>query len=133
MNIKAVIDTNVLVSSFLSKNQKSPTVRIANAILAGKFTLVYSQEMLEEYEDVLGRSYLKLPSENVEALLAHIRAIGEAVTPADTSEDFPDPDDKVFYCTAIASEAKLVTGNLKHYPKSAIVVTPAEFCELAQL
>ena len=31
MSVKAVIDTNVLVSSFLSKNPNSPTVRIANA------------------------------------------------------------------------------------------------------
>ena len=33
MSVKAVIDTNVLVSSFLSKNPLSPPVKIADAIL----------------------------------------------------------------------------------------------------
>ena len=37
MSVKAVIDTNVLVSAFLSKNQDSPTVRIANAIFDEMF------------------------------------------------------------------------------------------------
>ena len=40
-------------------------------------------------------------------------------------------DDKVFFCTALASEAHLVTGNLKHYPKTDFIVTPAQFCEIA--
>jgi len=33
MSIKAVIDTNVLVSAFLTKNLNSPTYRVASAIL----------------------------------------------------------------------------------------------------
>ena len=49
MSVKAVIDTNVLVSSFLSKNPNSPTVRIANALLGGRFTPVYSRGMIDEY------------------------------------------------------------------------------------
>jgi hypothetical protein len=42
-----------------------------------------------------------------------------------------DPDDKVFFCTALAGDAKLVTGNIKHYPPAELVVTPAQFCEIA--
>ena len=61
MSIKAVIDTNVLVSAFLTKNQNSPTYRIADAILNDRFTAVYSHGMLDEYAEVLGRDYLNLP------------------------------------------------------------------------
>ena len=131
MNIKAVIDTNVLVSAFLTKNLDSPTYRVAAAILDDKFTPVYSLGMLDEYADVLGRDYLKLPSSRVDELLMHIKLFGKEVVPTDSGETFPDPDDKVFFCTALAGASNLVTGNMRHYPKADFVVTPAQFCELA--
>ena len=130
MSVKAVIDTNVLVSSFLSKNPNSPTVRIADALLDGKFTPVYSWGMIEEYVEVLGRDYLNLQASQVKEFVEHLKAIGEEVVPVDSNENFPDPDDKVFFCTALADEAHLVTGNMKHYPPASLVVTPAQFCEL---
>ena len=130
MSIKAVIDTNVLVSAFLTKNLNSPTYRVADAILDDKFTLVYSLWMLDEYVDVLGRDYLKLPPSRVEELLMHIKLFGKEVVPAESDAQFPDPDDKVFFCTALAGAANLVTGNMKHYPKADFIVTPAQFCEI---
>jgi putative PIN family toxin of toxin-antitoxin system len=131
MGIKAVIDTNVLVSSFISKNPNSPTVRIIKAIAEGIFTPVYSDDILSEYEEVLGRGHFKLDPAAISILIQRIKEIGEAVSPIDSEEDFPDPDDKVFFCTALAGDAKLVTGNIKHYPPAELVVTPAQFCEIA--
>ena len=131
MGIKAVIDTNVLVSSFISKNTNSPTVRIIKAIIEGIFTPVYSDDILSEYEEVLGRGRFKLDPAAISILIQRIKEIGEAVSPIDSEEDFPDPDDKVFFCTALAGDAKLVTGNIKHYPPAELVVTPAQFCEIA--
>ena len=131
MGIKAVIDTNVLVSSFISKNPNSPTVRIIKAIAEGIFTPVYSDDILSEYEEVLGRGHFKLDPSAISILIQRIQEIGEAVSPIDSEEDFPDADDKVFFCTALAGDAKLVTGNMKHYPPVELVVTPAQFCEIA--
>ena len=131
MGIKAVIDTNVLVSSFISKNPNSPTVRIIKAIIEGIFTPVYSDDILSEYEEVLGRGHFKLDPSAISILIQRIKEIGEAVSPIDSEEDFPDPDDKVFFCTALAGDAQLVTGNIKHYPTAELVVTPAQFCEIA--
>ena len=131
MGIKAVIDTIVLVSSFISKNPNSPTVRIIKAIAEGIFTPVYSDDILSEYEEVLGRGHFKLDPSAISILIQRIKEIGEAVSPIDSEEDFPDPDDKVFFCTALAGDAKLVTGNIKHYPPAELVVTPAQFCEIA--
>ena len=131
MGIKAVIDTNVLVSSFISKNPNSPTVRIIKAIAEGIFTPVYSDDILSEYEEVLGRGHFKLAPSAISILIQRIREIGEAVFPIDSEGDFPDLDDKVFFCTALAGDAKLVTGNIKHYPPAELVVTPAQFCEIA--
>ena len=131
MGIKAVIDTNVLVSSFISKNPNSPTVRIIKAIAEGIFTPVYSDDILSEYEEVLARGHFKLDPSAISILIQRIKEIGEAVSPIDSEEDFSDPDDKVFFCTALAGDAKLVTGNIKHYPPAELVVTPAQFCEIA--
>lgn len=131
MGIKAVIDTNVLVSSFISKNTNSPTVRIIKAIIEGIFTPVYSDDILSEYEEILGRGRFKLDPAAISILIQRIKEIGEAVSPIVSEEDFPDPDDKVFFCTALAGDAQLVTGNIKHYPTAELVVTPAQFCEIA--
>lgn len=133
MGIKAVIDTNVLVSSFISKNPNSPTVRIIKAIAEGILTPVYSDDILSEYEEVLGRGHFKLDPSAISILIQRIQEIGEAVSPIDSEEDFPDADDKVFFCTALAGDAKLVTGNIKHYPPAELVVTPAQFCEMASI
>ncbi|MCQ2072302.1 MAG: PIN domain-containing protein [Bacteroidaceae bacterium] len=44
---------------------------------------------------------------------------------------FPDPKDIVFYEVALSKEGSfLVTGNIKHFPKDPIVVTPAEFLDI---
>ena len=44
-----------------------------------------------------------------------------------TEDSFIDLKDVVFYEVALSHEgSSLVTGNIKHFPKSPIVVTPAE-------
>ena len=43
---------------------------------------------------------------------------------------FPDPDDRIFYCVALAAQsdnALLVTGNAKHFPQAPFIITPADF------
>ena len=43
----------------------------------------------------------------------------------------PDEDDRVFYEVTLSMEDSfLVTGNLKHYPSSPQVITPADFIKL---
>ena len=50
-----------------------------------------------------------------------------------SDEYFPDPKDVVFYEVAMSKEdAYLVTGNIKHFPKKPIAVTPAEMLEILQ-
>ena len=105
-------------------------MRIIKAIAEGIFTPVYSDDILSEYEEVLGRGHFKLDPSAISILIQRIKEIGEAVSPIDSEEDFLDPDDKVFFCTALAGDAKLVTGNIKHYPPAELVVTPAQFCEI---
>ena len=131
--IKAVIDTNVLVSAFWTRNPHSPTVRIASAILHNVFTPLYSADIIAEYREVLMRSHFCFDVEDVNALIECIVKNGELVVPAPSDADFPDPSDKVFFCTTMskrADESLLVTGNAKHYPPVDFIVSPAEFCQI---
>ena len=46
-------------------------------------------------------------------------------------EPMPDEDDRVFYEVTLSKEDSfLVTGNLKHYPTSPRVITPADFINI---
>ena len=79
MNIKRVVlDTNVIVSASLSRDGKP--ANIYRMFLAGKLTLVYCEEILAEYEDVLYRPHLKIPINDADIVIAAVRQHGEKVT-----------------------------------------------------
>ena len=132
--IKAVIDTNVLVSGLWTHDSESPTKRILLALLSNEFVFLQNDLIIAEYIDVLNREKFDFDKNEVARLIEHIKRSGKVISPEHAAEIFPDPDDRVFYEVALADpDSRLVTGNLKHYPTSPIVVTPARFCELLGL
>lgn len=127
MIIYAVIDTNVLVSALLAARTDSPTVLIRDYILEGSIIPLYNEEILMEYKAVLSRSKFGFPSLLVEDLISSIVQTGISSERVETEDSFIDLKDVVFYEVALSHEGSyLVTGNIKHFPKSPIVVTPAE-------
>jgi putative PIN family toxin of toxin-antitoxin system len=54
--VRAVVDTNVWVSAVL--NESGLPARVLEAYLAGRFTLVVSEPMLEEMAEVMARPRL---------------------------------------------------------------------------
>ena len=125
----AVIDTNVIVSALLSRNNKeSNTSRVFEAILDGRITPLYNEEILDEYKEVLGRSKFPFYKEDVEMVEILMVAVGLKIGRTTSFEGvFPDPKDVVFYeVTLSKDDAYLVTGNIKHFPQKPFVVTPAE-------
>jgi len=129
--IHAVIDTNVLVSAFITKNQDSSTAKVWSAILNGNIVPMYSDEIVEEYKDVLHRKKFDIPEQLIKDALNHIMMNGVRGERVLSDEFFPDPKDVVFYEVAMSKDdAYLVTGNTKHFPKKPIVVTPAEMLEI---
>lgn len=131
MSVRAVIDTNVLVSAYWTGNPDSPPARVYRAVLSGTITALVNDEVISEYRDVLHRPKFGFNPEDIDKDVAFMEQAGVVVHPAESDAHFPDIDDKVFFCTALAGGAYLVTGNLKHYPQAGFVVTPARFCELA--
>ena len=129
--IYAVIDTNVLVSAFITKNQDSSTAKVWSAMLNFDIIPMYSEEIIEEYKDVLHRKKFDIPEQLIKDALNHIMVNGVRGERVLSDDFFPDPKDVVFYEVAISKDdAYLVTGNTKHFPKKPIVVTPAEMLEI---
>ena len=126
----AVFDTNVFVSSLLSKRADSPTVVLLDYVLDGKIVLLYSDEIISEYDEVLHREKFEFSDERINAVLEMVKT-GLCLDPTPSGIAFPDADDAVFYEVALSKkDAYLVTGNTKHFPKTPIVVTPAEMMEI---
>lgn len=131
--IRAVFDTNVVVAGFLSS--AGPPGRIVDWLRNGSALAVVDDRILAEYAEVLVRPRFGFRPADVEEVLAAIRswATWAEVGPRDGVE-LPDPDDAPFAECALIEAVPLVTGNLRHFPKSACrglrVMSPADFVRL---
>ena len=129
-----VIDTNVLVSALITRNENSPTVQILRFLANGNIVPVYSDEIVKEYNEVLRRDKFKLPEIIIINLLKDIMDNGLKVTElTEVNEVIPDPKDVVFYAVTLSAQDKdafLVTGNGKHFPEKPFIVTPMELCKI---
>lgn len=133
MEYYAVIDTNVLISALLSKNESAATVRVLDAVFEGKIIPLYHKDILNEYAEVLHRKKFRLQEEAIQVVLGAIREYGIEVFPQPTGAILIDMDDLIFYEVAMEKrddDAYLVTGNQKHYPFTDFIVTPAEMMEI---
>ena len=130
--MKAVIDTNVLVSSLLSRSDDAATVRIMTKVLAGDIALVYSEQIISEYREVLARPRFGFSESAVGGLLGFVEQNGLMVIPETTGVVLPDIDDVPFYEAALQAEdgTLLITGNIKHFPNVPFAVTPREALEM---
>ncbi len=93
----AAIDTNVIVSAMFTHNPQSPTKLILDYVLQCKVIPLYSDDILNEYHDVLSRKQFAFKPENVAAVINAIERFG--VNPGRTSagnSDFPDSKDVAF-------------------------------------
>ena len=99
----AVFDTNVLVSALLSKRLDSPTVLLLNLVLEGTIVLLYNEEILEEYKDVLHRDKFGFSDNRIETLM-EVVGTGLNFERTDSKELFSDPDDAVFYEVALSKD-----------------------------
>lgn len=129
--VYAVIDTNIIVSSFITRNHSSSTRRVINSMLSGKIKPLYNDEILDEYFDVLNRSKFHLSEIRIIELLNFFKENGINTSRFPFDGDMPDEEDRVFYEVSLSEEDSfLVTGNLKHFPKTPKVITAAQMMEI---
>lgn len=120
--IRAVVDTNVLVSGLLSPAGKEAL--ILRAIHQGLVRACCSAAILKEYAAVLARPKFAFPPDEIEAVLAMLEDKGELVQPAPSPVSSPDPGDTKFLDCALTARADvLVTGNKRHFPEGTYGTT----------
>lgn len=124
---KIVIDTNIFVSALLS--QTGAANLIYRMFLSGELTLVYNEDILAEYEDVVYRPHLNIVQNDAHTLLANIQQYGELIKPSASKIDMIDEDDRIFYDTAKEAGAHLITRNLKHYPNEPHILEPSAYLD----
>lgn len=131
MKFYAVIDTNVLVSALLSNKSDAATVKVLQSVENGEICPLIHEEILEEYEEVLGRAKFRLPSHLTHYVIQKIKEVGLDAERVPAFEDIPDAKDIVFYeVTLSKDDAYLITGNKKHFPHKPIVVSPTEMMDI---
>ena len=133
MRYYAVFDTNVLISSLLTKQADTATAKVVDAIPDGVIIPLYNEEILNEYEEVLHRKKFSFSEKRITEVLRLIRQFGLAVNPSPTGEILAAMDDLVFYEVVMEKredDAYLITGNLRHFPRRDYIVTPAEMIDI---
>ena len=134
--IRAVLDTNVLLASLLSRN--GAAFEIMQRLRRGEWRLVLSNHLLLECEEVLKRNAaaLALTHEEVDRYLNAIcRAADCFQLPATQPPRLPDADDEPLLRLAETSGARLITThNLRHFRPAAAygvaVLPPREFLRI---
>jgi len=133
VKIKAVLDTNVLVSGIF---WKGAPFEILQAWHKQRFRLAISPPILGEYRRVVDEITKKRPIPALSSILEVIQLHSEMVAPVSfASAVCGDPDDDKFLETAVAADADyVVTGdvlllNVKRHLRIEIV-KPAQFLKL---
>ena len=129
----AVIDTNVLVSALLSNHADAATVQLVGRLISGEIVPVYSNEIMREYREVLGRKKFKFEQNMVNYILLAVERYGVMIEPSATGVVLPDMKDLPFYEVVMEKRedgAYLVTGNLKHFPAQPFIVTAREMLNI---
>lgn len=130
MKYYTVIDTNVLVSSFLSKHEDSSTVLVVKKMLEGIIIPIYTDDILEEYKTVLLRDKFNFDVNKIFYLIDLIINMGVKITPKHYGKKSNDPGDiKLIdaYLSTYKQNKFIVTGNIKHFDNIDNVFTPSKF------
>ena len=123
--LRAVLDTNILVSGLLTPS--GLPARVLYALRERLFTCFYTHAIIYEYVGVLSRPKFGFVMEETESLINDIRNAGSFLITNPSARPMPDESDRVFYDAAKAAGAYLITGNAKHYPIEPFILSPAEF------
>lgn len=139
--MRAVIDTNVVISRFLSKT--GPPALLYDSLLQRRFEFVASPEIFAEYLVVLSRpAFVKLhglDSERIAEAIELLREVALLVVPSIRLRVVEaDPKDDKFIECAVAGGADVIVSGDKHLLalgsyEGIRIVSPAAFVMLLEL
>lgn len=110
--IKAVLDTNVVISAIIFGGKPR---KVLNLAIEGKISLFFSEPMFEEIREILGGRKFRFTAPQLLAVERELEAISDTVYPDKNIKIVKDdPDDDVFIECAIATDADYIVSGDKH-------------------
>lgn len=114
--IRAVLDTNVVVSALISPFGNE--ARVLLEVLHGRVIPCLSAAIQEEYIGVLSRKKFGFAPADVNSSIESLCKNGLYLEAPPAKPMSPDPKDEPFIACALAAHADfLVTGNKRHFPE----------------
>lgn len=110
--MRVVLDTNILLVSI---PKVSPFRIILDALLAGKFELVISNEILSEYLEILERKTNAAIAQNVVEMLIALPNVHKREVYFKWNLINADKDDNKFVDCAVAGNADFIVTEDKHF------------------
>lgn len=107
-----VIDTNCLLQIIA---RKSPYRPIWDAFLAGRYQLCVSNDILDEYQEVLGQQITPTVAENVTLLILNKKNVSLIDPHFHMELITADPDDNKFVDCAFAAGAEYLVSEDSHF------------------
>jgi uncharacterized protein len=127
--IRAVLDTNVVVSAILKP--MGPSGVITDTMGSGRFRCYLSEALFHEYIEVLQRPKLRLDRQQTGRFLRNLRRMSILVVPTRFLHITADlKDNKIMECALEARADYVVTGNTRDFPaqfQDIRVLTPRQF------
>lgn len=112
MQTKVVLDTNCLLASLSSKSEN---FRVWKDFQEGKFTLCVSNEILEEYQEIIAQKTSPSIAQNVVRAIVESENV-EFIDPHfHVYAIFADPDDNKFVDCAFAANAAFIVSEDSHF------------------
>lgn len=132
-SVKVILDTNVWISFLIGKRLSG----LQNHIISGQFTIITSQQLLQEIQIVTQREKLRkyFPKESVNNLLEILSLLALKVEPVHKNNICRDAKDNFLLDLADASNANyLVTGDsdllVLHPFHNTEILSPSDFQNL---
>jgi hypothetical protein len=132
--MRVVVDTNIIVSAYLGGALEGIIV----AWKSGRFTLVVSKEIAEEYLDVLRRPKFKIESTEIDDFAALLLDRADFVIPLESLNVVQDdPTDNKFLEAAVAGNANLIVSGDEHLLeiksfRNISIIKPRRFVDMLQ-
>lgn len=110
--MKIVLDTNVLLVAFSKKSEFRP---IFDCFLKEKITLCVTTDILVEYEEIIGKHLGRRIASSVLQLIENAPNVEWVIKYYKWNLITQDPDDNKFVDCAVASNAKYLVSDDKHF------------------
>lgn len=110
--MKVVLDTNVLLVSIPRQSKYRP---IFEGLIQKKYTLIISNEILTEYEEILARKANDLVAQNIIKMLVTLSNVEKTEVYYRWDLIESDKDDNKFVDCAITGNVDYLVSNDKHF------------------